>query len=119
MPHRSPLQIIAVLLFLAAGLWACGGLQKSESAEPSPPPSQDETEVREQRVVSPTARVREENKLREVWKEEHPTAQARAKALFDAVEATGIEPYEVPDRFPPIDREEVRLVCWLFICAEG
>ncbi len=45
--------------------------------------------------------MREENKLREVWKAEHTTAQAKAKALFDAVEATGIEPYEVPDRFPP------------------
>ena len=63
--------------------------------------------------------MREENRLREVWKEEHAAAQDKAKALFDAVEATGIEPYEVPPRFPSIDRDEVRLVCWLYIEARA
>jgi hypothetical protein len=63
--------------------------------------------------------MREENKLREVWKEEHPSNEAKTKALVDAVKASGIEPYEQPERFPKIDREEVRLICWLAIQAEG
>ena len=62
--------------------------------------------------------MREENKLREVWKEEHPSNEVKTKALVDAVKASGIEPYEQPERFPKIDREEVRLICWLAIQAE-
>ena len=61
--------------------------------------------------------MREENKLREVWKEEHASTQAKALALLEAVRATGIEPFEEPERFPKIEREEVRLVCWLAIQA--
>lgn len=61
--------------------------------------------------------LREENKLRLVWKDEHPSAHARSKALYDAVMETGIEPYQSPDRFDPIDLDEVRLVCWLYLEA--
>ena len=63
--------------------------------------------------------MREENKLREVWKEDYPTAHEKAQALVVAVEATGIEPFEQPERYPRIDQEEVRLVCWLAIAAES
>ena len=63
--------------------------------------------------------MREENKLREVWKEEHPSNQAKARVLIEAVQATGIEPFEQPERYPKIDRDEVRLVCWLAIQAEA
>ena len=59
--------------------------------------------------------MREENKLREVWKTEYPSNEAKAEALVEAVKASGIEPYEQPERFPKIDREEVRLICWLAI----
>ena len=62
--------------------------------------------------------MREENKLRVVWKEEHPTNQAMALSLIEAVEATGIEPFEQPDRYPKIDADEVRLICWLAIQAD-
>jgi hypothetical protein len=31
--------------------------------------------------------------------------------------ATGIEPFEQPERFPRIEEDEVRLVCWLEIQA--
>lgn len=62
--------------------------------------------------------IREENKLREVWKEEHPSNQAKALALIEVVESTGIEPFEQPQRFLKIDRDEIRLICWLVIQAE-
>ena len=61
--------------------------------------------------------MREENKLREVWKEEFPSSQEKAKALAKAVVATGIEPFEQPERYPKIDHDEVRLVCWLAVQA--
>jgi Helicase conserved C-terminal domain/PLD-like domain/SNF2-related domain len=59
--------------------------------------------------------MREENKLRQVWNDEHPSTQAKAQALIKAVEDTGIEPFEQPERFPKIGSDEVRLVCWLAI----
>ena len=62
--------------------------------------------------------MREEIKLREVWKEEHASNQDKARALIKAVQDTGIEPFEQPERFPKIEREEVRLVCWLAIQAD-
>jgi len=65
-------------------------------------------------LASPWPR-REENRLREVWKTEFPSTQAKAKALAEAVENTGIEPFEQPERFPKIGPEQVRLVCWLRI----
>ncbi|MDP6942451.1 MAG: helicase, partial [Planctomycetota bacterium] len=61
---------------------------------------------------------REENKLREIWKEEHGSSQEKSLALIQAIEETGIEPFEQPERFPKIDGDEVRLVCWLEIQAE-
>ena len=68
-------------------------------------------------LTSPWPR-REENKLREVWKEEQGSNQEKALALIKAVDETGIEPFEQPERFPKIDGDEVRLVCWLAIQAE-
>ena len=67
-------------------------------------------------VLSPWPR-REENRLREVWIAEHSSNTEKASALIKAVTATGIEPFEAPDRFPKIDKAEVRLVCWLAIQA--
>jgi len=68
-------------------------------------------------VLSPWSR-REENRLREVWVAEHSSNTAKSLALVDAIKATGIEPFEVPQKFPKIDQEEVRLVCWLAIQAD-
>ena len=52
-----------------------------------------------------------------VWKEEYSNNQARAEALIKAVEDTGIEPFEEPERYPKIDLDEVRLICWLAVEA--
>ena len=61
--------------------------------------------------------MREENKLRIVWKTEHQSDAGKALALIKAVEETGIEPFEQPERFPKVDIDEVQLVCWLAIVA--
>jgi len=65
-------------------------------------------------LISPWPR-REENKLREIWKEEYPSEKEKAKALVDAVVETGLEPFEEPERYPKIEKVEVRLICWLEI----
>lgn len=43
--------------------------------------------------------------------------QDKVLALMKAVKVTGIEPFEQPARYPKIDPDEVRLVCWLSIQA--
>ena len=86
----------------------------------NPPSDVDQVKLdRVSNILTSPWPMREENKLREVWKEEHPSAQAKALALIKAVNETGIEPFEQPERFPKIDKDEVRLVCWLAIQAEG
>ena len=85
----------------------------------NPPAGMDQDELDEvsNTLLSPWPR-REENKLREVWKQDFPSAQEKALALIQAVEETGIEPFEQPERFPKIGEDEVRLVCWLEVLAE-
>ena len=68
-------------------------------------------------LMSPWPR-REENKLRDVWRLEFASNVERAKALIEAVKATGIEPYEEPARKPKIELDEIRLICWLAVQAE-
>jgi len=86
----------------------------------NPPPEFDRErlECASDAVMGPWSR-REENKLRAVWNEEYPSNEEKAKALVIAVEASGIEPYEVPEKYPKIDKEEVRLICWLAVQAES
>ena len=85
----------------------------------NPPADVDQTRLDEvsETLLSPWP-MREENKLREVWKEEYVSNQVKALALIDAVQATGIEPFEQPERYPKIDLDEVRLICWLAIQQE-
>jgi hypothetical protein len=86
----------------------------------NPPPDVDQVKLdRVSDILASPWPMREEKKLREVWKEEHPSAQTKALALIKAVDETGIEPFEQPERFPKIEGDEVRLVCWLAIQAEG
>jgi hypothetical protein len=89
-----------------------------ESLLDSPPADVDQTRlVRVSNILTSPWPRREENKLREVWKTEFASKQEKAVALIEAVEATGIEPFEQPERFPRIEEDEVRLVCWLEIQA--
>ena len=69
-------------------------------------------------LISPWS-LREEIKLRDVWKEEYPSQQAKSLALIEAVENSGIEPYQPPERFPKIEKEEVKLICWIAITASS
>ena len=69
-------------------------------------------------LLSPWPR-RQEWKLREVWTAEHESERAKVQALIECVQDTGIEPVDHPERYQNIDKDEVRLVCWLRIEAAG
>ncbi len=69
-------------------------------------------------VEAPWSR-REEAQLREVWTAEFPTPGEKVRALVETVERIGVEPFRSPDPLPPIEEEDVELICWMAIQSEG
>jgi hypothetical protein len=65
-------------------------------------------------VEAPCER-REENRLRAVFEREYRGQDARAKALVEEIERIGLEPFQAPDPLPPIQPEDIQLICWLAI----
>jgi hypothetical protein len=59
---------------------------------------------------------RKENQIRLAFEEEFDgEATAKARALVETIEKIGVEPFRPPDPLPPIEPEEMRLICWLAI----
>jgi len=69
-------------------------------------------------VESPWSR-REENQLRVAWERESPGVSEKVRDLVETVEAIGAEPFRAPDPLPPIERDEIHLICWLAIEPEA
>jgi superfamily II DNA/RNA helicase len=65
-------------------------------------------------VEAPCSR-REENLLRAVFDAHFPSHAAKSKALVDEVERIGLQPFAAPAPLPPIQPDEVHLICWLAI----
>lgn len=65
-------------------------------------------------IEAPCSR-REENLLRAVYEQEYPSYDAKSKALIEEVERNGLEPFAAPTPLPPIQPEEIHLVCWMAI----
>ena len=57
----------------------------------------------------------EESMLGEWFKSGDAKPAVRVSSLIDRILETGLEPTEPPPLLPPIDREEVELVCWMGI----
>jgi len=68
-------------------------------------------------VESPWSR-REENQLRIIFKQEHQESHEKSRALIDEIERIGVEPFKTPEPLPPIDPEEIHLICWIAIQAD-
>jgi hypothetical protein len=65
-------------------------------------------------IESPWSR-REENQLREAFKQEYSNPHEHSKLIIDEVEKIGVEPFESPEPLPPIDPHEINLICWMII----
>lgn len=61
---------------------------------------------------------REQNELRSVFGKPYPNNETKAQALFDCVERLGLQPFESAKPLPPIELEEINLVCWMAIDRE-
>lgn len=68
-------------------------------------------------VESPWSR-REENLLRLAWERHFPDAAEKSTHLVEEVERIGAEPFRAPDPLPPIEAEEIHLICWMAITSE-
>ena len=47
-----------------------------------------------------------------------PGAAEKSKHLVEEIERIGAEPFHAPDPLPPIEREEIHLICWMAIARE-
>ena len=62
---------------------------------------------------------RERNMLRDVFAADYPSSVDRAKAIVEKVEEIGLEPFHAPDPLPPIDPDQIHLICWMAIDASA
>jgi hypothetical protein len=59
--------------------------------------------------------LREQALLRQVFEADYPAPTNRSEAIVQEVQRIGLEPFDAPEPLPPIDEDEVWLVCWLAI----
>lgn len=67
-------------------------------------------------VEAPWGR-RYERELREVYKREDISPVEKSRVLVEKVEDLGLQPFEAPEPLPPIQEEEVKLICWLAVAS--
>jgi hypothetical protein len=60
--------------------------------------------------------VRIEKVIREAM--EGLTGQAASASIADKVKLLGLQPYRAPDPLPPIEEDEVSLICWLAVDSD-
>lgn len=69
-------------------------------------------------VEAPWGR-RYERELREVFESEGIEATEKSRRLVEKIEELGLQPYEAPEPLPPIEEEEIKLVCWMAVVPEN
>jgi hypothetical protein len=61
---------------------------------------------------------REEILLREWFNDSSSDGVEKVRTLVKRIRETGLEPFNQPPLLPPIEREDIELVCWLGITPE-
>jgi len=79
--------------------------------------TQDKLQETVEAVEAPYGR-RYERELRDIYESEALGPVEKSYELVDKVEELGLQPYDAPDPLPPIDSEEVKLVCWMIVAPE-
>ncbi len=63
--------------------------------------------------------VRIEKALREVFTAGDEGADRTSVAIIERVKTLGLQPWKAPDPLPPIEEEDIVLVVWMAVEAEG
>lgn len=82
----------------------------------TPPPNVDQKRLERalDALAAPSARY-EQNQLREVFEDEDLSPPEKSLCLLEKIEVLGLEPHRPPEPLPPIELDDVHLVCWLGI----
>ncbi|MFN0008927.1 MAG: hypothetical protein ACKVXR_13580 [Planctomycetota bacterium] len=59
--------------------------------------------------------MREEKQLRAAWVCDFPSRTVKARHLIAEVERIEVEPHHAPEPLPPIEGDDIHLVCWMAI----
>lgn len=94
--------------------------QVAEHLRTTPPDDMSDAEMAKvlDAVESPWSR-REENALREVFEGAYASPIERSRAVVEEIKRLGIEPFKAPEPLPPIRPDDVHLVAWMAIEADG
>ena len=76
--------------------------------------NQEELEEKIDAVEAPWGR-RYERELREVYQAEELEEQEKSLELIEKIDELGLKPYDPPEPLPPIDSEQIKLVCWMTV----
>jgi hypothetical protein len=70
-------------------------------------------------AVEAPCSTREQRLLRTVFESAHPSTDAKSLALITEIERIGLEPFHAPEPLPPIQPDDVHLICWMAIENTG
>ena len=76
--------------------------------------TQDELQQTVEAVEAPWGR-RYERELREIYEDESLGPIETSQRLIEKVDDLGLQPFEAPDPLPPIEEDEVKLICWMAV----
>ena len=62
--------------------------------------------------------VRDERDLRRQFSDDADSGATKASRLTKFILAIGIQPFEAPAPLPPIELDDIHLVCWLAVTPE-
>ena len=79
--------------------------------------SGEDRELLFRKVLSPWPRA-VEVELRKIFEDPSLRAQEKAQQLAQKIEELGIQPFEPPSPRPPIEPEEIHLVCWMALVGK-
>ena len=95
-------------------------LRVAEFIRANPPPDMADDKMKRALDIleSPWPR-REEVMLRDWFENAEQAGAALSRILIDQILETGLEPVEPPDPLPPIEPDDIRLLCWMGIECAG
>jgi len=59
--------------------------------------------------------IRIERQIRTVFEESESKPGVTSKRVFEKVRELGLQPFKAPQPLPPIDEEDIALVCWMIV----
>lgn len=69
-------------------------------------------------IQAPRGR-RIENQFREIFQDEELEPVEKSREIINLIDELGLQPFQAPDPLPIIDKDEVKLICWMAVEKGG